>query len=128
VKVRGIGDAPIPWPSTRRTGRLSPIVCGELVDAVKVESVHAVAHHWGVRRELVWKWRKALGVAAWNEGSRRLHALTQPERWDPELLEGACKKSRSRRARAKMSATRKGRPQHPNLRDAAIEAARRPKS
>jgi hypothetical protein len=112
---------------SRDAGRVAE-GAGDLVDAVKAESVHAVAHHSGVRRELVWKWRKALGAPTWNEGSRRLHSLTQPERWDPKLLEGARKKSRSRKARANMSATRKARAQSPNLRDAAIEAAQRPNS
>jgi hypothetical protein len=127
-KVRGISDGPIPWPTSRRTGRPSLIVCYDLVRAVRVESVRAVAHHWGVARETVWKWRRALDVPTWNEGSRRLHAVTQPERYDPQELERARRRSRAPKARAKMSATRKGRPPHPNFRAAAAAAARRPKT
>lgn len=127
VKVRGMSDAPIPWPSTRRTGRLSLIVCGDLVRAVRLESERAVAYHWGVCCETVWKWRKALDVPAWNEGSRRLHAATQCERYDPEILERARKKSRTPKARAKMSETRKKMPLHPNFRAAAATASRLPK-
>jgi hypothetical protein len=75
VKVRGISDARIHWPTVRKTGRLCLIVCGDLARAVQVESERAVARHWGVRAETVSKWRRALDVPKWNEGSRRLQNL-----------------------------------------------------
>jgi hypothetical protein len=128
LKVGGLTDTPIIWPYARHTGPLSMIVCGDLVRAVQTESVLAVAHHWGVARETVWKWRRALGVPMWNEGSLRLHRITQPERYDIQALERARKRSQTPKARAKMSAARKGRPPHPHLRAAATAAARRPKS
>jgi len=127
VKVRGITDAPIPWPSVRRSGNHSPIVCADLVDAIRTESALAVSYHWGVAKETVWKWRKSLQVARNNEGTRRLHKVTQPERWDPQSLARARRKSLTPKARAKMSASHKGRPVHPHFRAAAAEAARRPK-
>jgi hypothetical protein len=48
VKVRAITNAPIQWPATRGGPRASPILCGDLIRAVGVESEIAVAHHWGV--------------------------------------------------------------------------------
>lgn len=128
VKVRGITDAPIPWPSVRGRGNHSPIVYAGLVDAIRRESVVAVSYHWGVARETVWKWRKSLKVSRNNEGTQRLHKVTQPERWDPRSLALARRKSVTPKARAKMSATRKGRPAHPHFRAAAAEAASQPKS
>jgi hypothetical protein len=127
LKVSGLTDAPIQWPFTRVAGPKSLIVCGDLVRAVRTESELAVAHHWGVARKTVWKWRTALGVPMWNEGSRRLLLETVPERVDLETLALAREKSRTREARAKMSAARKGRPPHPNLRAAARIAASQPK-
>jgi hypothetical protein len=51
VVVRGISDAPIPWPLTRlKRGRLLHILCGGLVRAIRRESAIAVAHHWVSRR------------------------------------------------------------------------------
>ena len=45
------------------------ILCGGLAEAVRCESVSAVAAHWGVAKETVWRWRKALGVPFFNEGT-----------------------------------------------------------
>ena len=39
LKVRGLTDARIPWPATRRGPRASPILCGDLIRAVERESV-----------------------------------------------------------------------------------------
>ena len=53
-------DASIPWPKRWRANSL--ILCGDLVRAVRQESVDAVSYHWGVCRGVVQTWRKALGV------------------------------------------------------------------
>ena len=58
VTVKGMTDGLIQWPSTFRGKRRSPIVCGDLVRAIRTESEMAVAHHWGVRNATVWKWRR----------------------------------------------------------------------
>lgn len=63
-------DGRIPWPRRYRTGSI--ILCGDLVEAVKKESVEAVCHHWGVCRNVVNLWRKALGVPEMNSGTRQL--------------------------------------------------------
>ena len=67
-----------------KTGRPSLIVCGELVRAVKQESVAAVAHHWGVCETTVWKWRIALGVGRMTEGTTQLYRDLVPSRLPPE--------------------------------------------
>src|SRR5437867_496390 len=73
VPVTRISAGPIPWPmTTKRGGKPSMILCGDLVKAVRRESVLAVCHWWGVGRCTVWEWRQILGVGATNEGTSRL--------------------------------------------------------
>jgi hypothetical protein len=69
TRVHGYTEAPIPWPA--KWGR-SPILCGDLVRAVRREAKPVVAYHWGVSIITVYKWRKFLGVKEWNEGSSSL--------------------------------------------------------
>jgi hypothetical protein len=55
LRVRGLSDAPIPWPvAGGRAGRWQIIVCGSLVKAIRLESEIAVAHHWGISPQTVW--------------------------------------------------------------------------
>jgi hypothetical protein len=79
VEVDGITEAAIPWPFTRsraggvkRGGKPILILTGDLERAVKIESVAAVAYHWGVAHSTVHLWRQALGVGRMTAGSRRL--------------------------------------------------------
>ena len=127
-KVSGLTDAPVIWPFSQEHGPRSLILCGALIQAVRRESVSAVAAHWGVSRNTVWRWRKALNVPCRNEGTQRLYQDTIPDRVNQESLAAARERSRSPAARAKMSATRKGRPPHPRFKAAAAAAARRSKS
>jgi hypothetical protein len=46
---------------------------------VRCESAQAVAYWWGVVLSVVWRWRNALGVERFNEGSRLLHARAAAE-------------------------------------------------
>lgn len=62
-------DGPISWPRRYRTGSI--ILCADLVRAVKMESVEAICYHWGVCRNVVQKWRNALGVEEFNPGTVR---------------------------------------------------------
>jgi hypothetical protein len=128
VKFGGLTDAPVLWPVTCERGPRALILCGGLVEAVRCESASAVAAHWGVGMHTVWRWRKALAVPWFNEGTRRFYRDLIPERVDLETLAQAREASRSLESQAKMSASRKGRPLHPKFRAGATAAARRPKS
>jgi hypothetical protein len=70
LRVGSWSNGLIPWPRRHRTG--SVILCGDLVRAVRQESVEAICHHWGVCRGVVQNWRKALGVPEDNPGTRQL--------------------------------------------------------
>jgi hypothetical protein len=70
LKVGSWSDGLIPWPRRYRTGSI--ILCGDLVRAVKLESVEAVCYHWGVCRNVVQNWRHALLVTEFNPGTRQL--------------------------------------------------------
>jgi hypothetical protein len=65
-------DGRISWPRRYQTGSI--ILCGDLVRAVKMESVEAICYHWGVCRNVVQNWRNALGVGEFNPGTMRLRA------------------------------------------------------
>ena len=121
-------DALIQWPCSRRGSRQAPIVCGDLVRAIRTESEMAVAHHWGVRYETVSKWRKALNVPRMTNGSRRLRIEYAIESLTPEVREKGKEAMHSPEVRAKLSAAKKGRPQHPSSLAALGEIRRRPKS
>lgn len=74
LKIVGMTDAPIPWPLGvgRRGGAKSLIIRGDLVRAIRRESVSAVCHWFGVDELTAWKWRKVLGVPERNYGTRKL--------------------------------------------------------
>jgi hypothetical protein len=62
LRVVAISDAPQQWPLGVVKGHRIPVLCGELVRAVRSESAGDVAAAWGVGSGLVSKWRKALRV------------------------------------------------------------------
>jgi hypothetical protein len=128
VKVRRITDAPIQWPATRGGPNASPILCGDLIRAVRVESEIAVAHHWGVTEGTVCLWRRALGVPPITNGTRRLRIEIAAEVLTPEVHRKAVEATCSPEARAKRSALLTGRAAHPNTVAGLLEAAKRPKS
>jgi len=74
---------------------------------------------WGVCVETVRSWRRALGVPAQTVGSARLRQHYITIGWET---------SGSPESRAKMSAAHAYRPDCPQFREAARDAARRPKS
>src|SRR5262249_35348650 len=75
--------------------------------------VLAVAHHFGIGRDTVWRWPKALGVPAVNEGTRRLHREWMPERLDEEDRQRAVEAANTPEANAKKAAAVTGRQPSP---------------
>lgn len=64
---------PLAWPYVEGVaGKRSLILVGDLVKAVRRESVSAICRAWGVSRWQVRDWRRALGVGRYNEGTRVL--------------------------------------------------------
>ncbi len=114
VRFLCLTDAPIQWPSAVARGSMSPILCGDLIRAVRLESEIAVAHHWGVSRQTVFKWRRALGVPAMNEGSTRLYSAYVPEKLTSEARAMSKEAMKSPEVGAKIRAALAGRPLHPN--------------
>jgi hypothetical protein len=99
VIITGWSDARIPWPRCRRPGTHGGgsglLVDEELARAVRLESSLAIQYWWGVEITVVWRWRKALGVPRFNEGSARLQtalnvskgAARKGKRLSPEQVE-----------------------------------------
>src|SRR5687768_5155031 len=80
VPVTRLSAGRIPWPVTTHNRGRAFNLCGDLVKAVRRESAAAVCHWWGVTGQTVSKWRKALGVDQYNEGTRNLHEIDGHER------------------------------------------------
>ena len=72
LTVRGITAAPIAWPYAIRGQSRSLCLCGDLVVAVRTESVPAVSSWWGVGCTAVRLWRRELGAPRNNPGSIEL--------------------------------------------------------
>ena len=53
VEVVGLHEAPVPWPVGKRGRARSLVVYKSLANAVRRESIQAVAHQWGAHRERV---------------------------------------------------------------------------
>jgi hypothetical protein len=124
VRVVGLSAAPIPWPLCRRPHRARPVLvlCGALAEAVRRESVRAVAYWWGVPHCAARRWRKALGVGRANEGTSRLWAAAASRPDSLTTLARGREKARSAAARAKKAAARRGRPAPPHVLEAMRQA------
>lgn len=125
VQVGGWTDAPIPWPRRKKTGRHSPILCGDLVLAVQTESVEAISHYLAVGATTVWKWRKALGVDRITNGTRKL--LQERTGVPPEASARGRARAMRPESRAKMAETKRGVPAPETTRNALLTAAKQPK-
>jgi hypothetical protein len=107
--------APIPWPIGKRGRAKGLVVYAGLADAVRRESAQAVAHWWGVTPQTVGVWRKALGVGALTEGTRRLkrdHAL------EPGIAAARVKavaEAGDPERRRKIAESRRGKPRPPHV-------------
>src|SRR5262245_28524800 len=69
VVVTSWTDAPISWPrchavGTHRGGS-GLLVTEELVRAIRTESAAAIAYHFGVCANTIWRWRGVFGVERW---------------------------------------------------------------
>ena len=50
------------WPPASAMGQRALIVCGELLKAIRLESVSAIVQAFGVSPVTVARWRRVLGV------------------------------------------------------------------
>ncbi len=123
----GLSSGRIPWPvGKRHRGARARffIVTGDLERAIRAESNLAICYWWGVSELTVTTWRRELGVPRVNEGTRRLHHEHALEPAGQDALEKAIARAREPAVRAKMGATRRGRPLHPNTRKGQIAACK----
>lgn len=125
VKIYSWSHGRISWPRGKRGGIL---FCGGLKKAIERESVTAVAHWWGVRRETVSCWRRLLGVPRMTEGTQGLLHEKSKELATPAWTKRMVALARKPAARAKIAAARQGKPMHPRTRKALLAAVKRPKS
>ena len=80
VTVGGFTSAPIPWPYVRAHGRRRLIVFGGLLEALRHESGVAIQGAWGISRDQVFKWRRALGIESRSTEGFKALARTLPAR------------------------------------------------
>jgi hypothetical protein len=145
VILTKLTNARIPWPLAKRPGgrRHTHAVYGALAQAVRRESLSAVAYWWGVTGQTVTKWRAAMGVGAMTEGTTLLKvasATNSPalaaarqrgvaKARDPERCEKIAASKRGKpRPRHVIEAMRKGRTGKPHTAEARRkigEASRR---
>jgi hypothetical protein len=114
VRVVSISDASIMWPlclAREGGGPLTPILCGDLVRAARVESAQAVAYHWGVSSYSATLWRRTLGVGPVTEGTSRLRRLALLEMLDDGGREKLLASLHSPERAAKIGAANRGRKQ-----------------
>ena len=102
VKIVGLSDGKIQWPigrpMTEKPGRDSLIIYQGLKRAIERESRQGVAHWWGVSKETVRRWRRALEVERNTQGTVRTRDVTL--------------KAESRRSKIAKSRRGKPRPKH----------------
>jgi hypothetical protein len=83
VVITGWSDGRISWPRCRRMdtrgGGSGLSVDEELARAIRLESSLALQYWFGVDEVSVCRWRKALGVERFNEGSAKLHTALNAE-------------------------------------------------
>jgi hypothetical protein len=118
VKITGLTDAPIPWPTCQPRSTQAIILFGALARAVRRESNQAVARAWGVSGQTVTKWRKALGVDK-TEGTTALRIeMGTHEPWAKRAQKAMKATLRNPERGAKISAALRGKAK------SAVEAKR----
>ena len=116
----------IPWPYVKQRG-CPPILCGDLVKAIRCESKLAVMRYFGLSKEIVRRFRRALNVPAQTDGTRQLQGRVATNRKD-DRLSRARRNSKKPAALAKLAAKLKGRVIPSHIIQAVREAAQRPRS
>jgi len=106
-------------------GRLSLILCGDLVGALHVESSEAIQHYWAVGPVTVWKWRQALGIGRVTPGTRQL--LQERTGVPEEAAARGRAAAASPQAVAKMAQAKRGKPAPETTREGLLRAAGQPK-
>jgi hypothetical protein len=124
VRIVGLSEGRIPWAVGIKGSNRALVVCKGLAKAVRRESAQAVAYWWGVHRQTVWAWRKALGVGATTEGTSRLRSDYTREPWAVKARRKGTAKARDLERREKIAAAKRGKPRPPHVRE-AIGAAQR---
>lgn len=73
VEVVAMGGGAVPWPMCRprRLGKLSPVLCGDLVTAVREESVEELVRLFGFRFSTATRLRQAMGIGRFTPGTLR---------------------------------------------------------
>lgn len=130
VQVGGYTQtARIPWPRLKKTGRASLILCGDLIRAIQTESALAIGYWWGVSGFVIARWRKVLGIdQVGTEGSLRLYQKYTSQKLPEDVAARGRKNALSPESKARRSAAISGKPVSPAVREALLNAAKRPKS
>jgi hypothetical protein len=127
VLITGLTDAPIPWPVGKKPGgRARTFVVYEgLAEAVRREAAAAICAAWGVTPQTVTKWRKAMGVEQYTEGTTRLKSASASESEGvAKALEMAHLKDADPERRAKIAAAKRGKKRPPEF----VETMRKAKT
>jgi hypothetical protein len=122
VTIVGLSDAPIPWPIGLKYASRSPILYGALVRAVRRESNQAVARAWGVSGQTVTAWRKALNVPVTTDGTSALRSGHFRQIWPTRMRANSLAKVRDPDRRAKIAASKRGKPRPPHVLEALLKA------
>jgi hypothetical protein len=125
VIVRGMSEGRVAWPVTRVNRATAFIVCAGLAEAIRRESASAVCYWWGITPQTVTKWRKALDVPTYNEGTTKLWSKLSAEFLTPEVQKRARKKANSPEMNAKKRAGVLGREVSPKQAVALAQGRRK---
>ncbi len=122
--IRGMTDAPIPWPlgsPKGRGGKHSLIVYKDLAKAVRRESEQAICHWFGICPFTVWKWRSLLNVERGTPGTTRLFREYITETGN-EMRALAVLEARDPERRRKIAESRRGKPRPAHVLEAMHKA------
>lgn len=109
VTVAGISSGRIPWPIGKTHRAKSPVLYGDLLRAIRMESPSAIRYWWGIGSDRIRKWRRALEVGE-TEGTMILRkSLATPEKI-AKINAAAVLKARDPERRAKIAAAKRGVP------------------